>query len=246
MPILALLLCLWSGQGFAASDKPAQQKWSSEGLTGTFDRGALQRGFQVFRQVCATCHGMRFLRFEKLKALGYNKAQVKNIASSYDIEDGPNDEGEMFHRQGRPSDYFPSPYANENAARAVNNGAYPVDLSLIINARKYKADYLYALLTGYRDPPEGVRLNPGMHYNTAFPNHQISMPPPFSDGQIDYDDGTPATVSQMSRDVTEFLTWVSNPTTEERKRMGVMVLFYLAVFTLFMYLIMKRIWATVK
>jgi len=223
------------------------QDWDFEGVFGTIDIPAAQRGLQVYLQVCSSCHGLSQLAYRNLEQIGFSEEEVKAIASDFFVVDGPNDEGEMFEREAIPSDKFVSPYANEEEARAINNGAYPVDLSLIIKARPNGADYLYALLTGYRDvPPEGVNLMPGMYYNEYFPGHQIAMPQPLYDDFVEYSDGTQATVSQMSRDLVYFLTFAAEPSHDERKQMGVKVILFLLVFTALAYASMKKIWADVK
>lgn len=222
------------------------QNWSFDGPTGVYDRHELQRGLQVYRQVCAACHGMNLLSYRNLEDLGYSPEQVKSLAAQDTIQDGPNDEGEMFERPARPSDRFKSPYANDNQARAANAGALPPDLSLIVKARHGGADYVYSVLTGYAPAPAGVALNPGMSYNTAFAGHQIAMPPPLSDGMVAYADSAPMTVKQYAHDVSAFLAWASDPHMEERKRTGVKVLIFLAVLTLIMFFVKKNLWASVK
>jgi len=221
-------------------------QWSFEGLTGTYDLASLQKGFQIYKQVCAACHSLKRIHFRNLQALGYNEAEIKAIASEYEVTDGPNDLGEMFTRKGTPADAIPGPYANDNAARAANNGALPPDLSLVVKARKGGPDYIYALLSGYENPPAGKELPAGMHYNPYFPGGQIAMTPPLSEGVVTYSDGTTPTVKQMAYDVTNFLAWASEPEMPERKEMGFKVLIYLAVFTMLMYLAMRRVWAKVK
>jgi ubiquinol-cytochrome c reductase cytochrome c1 subunit len=178
--------------------------------------------------------------------LGYSEAQVKAIASDYLVTDGPNDEGEMFQRPAIPADRIPSPFANEQAARYANNGAYPLDLSLIVKARKYGADYINALLIGYQDPPEGVTLSPGMYYNKYFAGNQIAMAPVLMDGGVSYADGTEATINQQAHDVATFLAWAAEPTMDERKRMGWAVLIFLTFFSVLMYLVKKKIWKDVE
>lgn len=216
--------------------------WSHSGPFGTFDPAALQRGFMVYRDVCAACHSLRFIAFRNLEEIGLSEAEVKAVAAGYQVVDGPNDEGEMFERPGKPSDRIPSPYPNEKAARAANNGAYPPDLSLIVEARKGGEDYIYSLLTGYQDPPAGFELREGMNYNAYFPGHQIAMPPPLIDDQVTYPDGTSATVDQMARDVTTFLAWAAEPNLEERKRLGVKVMLFLAAFSVVLYAAKRKIW----
>ena len=178
---------------------PKQMHWSFDGVLGKVDKQSAQRGFQVYKEVCAACHGLGRVAFRNLTEIGFSEAEVKALAASYQVKDGPNDDGEMFERPGKPSDLFPSPYANEQAARAAQNGAYPPDLSLIVKARPNGANYLYSLMTGYDTPPADVHMNAGMHYNPYFPGGQIAMPAPLSDGRVDYSDGTKASVDQMSR-----------------------------------------------
>ncbi|MCP4923649.1 MAG: cytochrome C [bacterium] len=226
--------------------KPPSQDWGFQGSAGKFDTAALRRGFQVYREVCAACHEMAFLSFRNLQGMGYSDDVIKAFAAEGIVVDGPNDEGEMFERPGRASDKFPKPYPNEKAARAANNGAFPVDLSLVALARKQGPDYLFALLTGYGPSPETFQLYPGMTYNAYFPGQQIAMPPPLSPDIIDYQDGTPATVDQMSRDVVEFLVWAANPHMEERKEIGLKVLIFLIVFSGLMFVINRRVWAKLK
>ncbi|MDB5368376.1 MAG: cytochrome c1 [Rhodospirillales bacterium] len=222
-----------------------KQEWHHDGAFGTYDRAQLQRGFQVYSKVCATCHSMSLLSYRHLAALGYSEPEIKAIASQVQVQDGPNDQGEMYERPGLPSDHFKAPFANEKAARAANNGALPKDLSLIVKARKGGEDYVYALLTGYTDPPPGVKVPDGQYYNKAFPGHLISMPPPLQDGIVSYADGTQATVPQMAKDVAAFLAWASEPKLEERKRIGAKVMIFLGVFTALMYLVKRKVWADV-
>ncbi|CAG9473668.1 cytochrome c1 precursor, putative [Plasmodium vivax] len=184
------------------------------------DIPSVRRGFEVYRQICATCHSMEQLQFRSLVNEVYPENRMKQIAASYDIEDGPDDKGEMFTRPGTLTDSFPKPYPNEEAARYANNGASPPDLSVITTARHDGPDYIFSLLTCYRDPPEGIHLRPGLYYNTYFAGGSISMPPPLQDDMIEYEDGTPCNVSQMAKDVVNFLTWAAEPTHDERKLTG--------------------------
>jgi cytochrome c1 len=232
----------------AAAEAPAlpEQQWEFQGIFGTFERDAQQRGLQVYRQVCASCHSLELIAFRNLRDLGLSEDQITAIAGEYEVEDGPNDEGEMFMRPAEAADRFPAPFPNEQAARYANNGAYPPDLSLITKARLGSADYIYALLTGYRDePPEGVELMPGMYYNDYFAGHQIAMAPPLVEGIVEYEDGTEATVSQMAHDVTTFLAWAAEPELEERKRLGVKAILFLTVFTGLLYAVKRKIWTDV-
>ncbi len=228
---------------YAATKIPAKQAWSFSGPLGTFDRAQLQRGFQVYKQVCSSCHSIKLLSYRNLSALGFNKDEIKAIAKEYLVTDGPNDEGEMFQRPARATDRFVLPFANEQAARAANNGALPPDLSVITKARAHGADYVYALLMGFQDPPAGVKINGGLYYNRFFPGNQIAMAPPLSPELVEYSDGTVASEAQMAKDVSAFLAWAAEPEMEARKRTGIMVLIYLAFLTGFLFFAMKRIWA---
>ncbi len=233
------------GIAFAASGEtkpPRKMDWAFDGVFGKVDKQSAQRGFQVYKEVCAACHGLTRIAFRNLQDIGFSEAEVKALAASYQVKDGPNDMGDMFERPGRPSDYFVPPFANEAAGRAAHNGAYPTDLSLIIKARPDGANYVYSLLTGYSAAPADVHLGDGQHYNAYFPGGALAMPAPLSEGQVSYSDGTPATVDQMSRDVVTFLQWAAEPEMESRKQMGIKVLIYLAIFTVFMYFAKRNIW----
>lgn len=224
---------------------PPDIKWSFDGPTGTYDKAALQRGYKIYREVCSACHAMKRVAYRNLSALGYSEDQIKTIAAEYTVTDGPNDEGEMFDRPARPSDHFKSPYPNDNAAKSVNNGALPPDLSLITKARAGGADYIYGILTGYEDAPHGHALQPGQHWNKYMSGHVIAMAAPLSDGQVAYEDGTPQTVDQYARDVAHFITWAAEPEMEARKRMGIKVILFLVVFAGMMYAVKRKIWAKV-
>lgn len=227
----------------AEGEAPPEQHWSFNGAFGTFDRAALQRGFQVYQGVCQACHGAHYLAFRNLEALGFNEDEVKAIAAQYTVTDGPNDQGEMFDRPGRPSDRKPSPYPNEQAARAANGGAFPPDLSLIAKARAHGPDYIYALLTGYHEAPADVNVPAGMNYNAYFPGHLIAMPAPLSDGIVEYTDGTQATLSQTASDVTQFLMWLAEPKLEERKETGIKVVIFLVILSCVLYAYKRRVWS---
>lgn len=243
--MLAVLVGL-AGAARAEEAHVVHQKWSFDGVSGTYDRAELQRGLQVYRQVCAACHPLKHIAYRNLEDLGYTPEQVKSLAAQDTVMDGPNDEGEMFERPARPSDRFKSPYANDNLARTANGGALPPDLSMIVKARHGGADYVYGIMTGYGTPPADLVMNPGMHYNKAFTGHQIAMPAPLSDGVVAYSDNAPQTIKQYAHDVSAFLAWASDPHMEERKRDGVKVLIFLAVLTGIMYFVKKRLWASVK
>ena len=246
VPALALagLLAFASGPALAAAGaKPEARDWSFHGMFGTYDRGALQRGFQIYREVCAACHSMSLVAYRNLADIGLSEDQIKAVAAEYEVTDGPNEEGEMYSRPAKPSDRFVAPFANDNAARASNNGALPPDLSLMAKARKGGPDYLYALLTGYKEEsPEGVTLMEGMQYNVYFTGNQIAMAPPLADDAVEYQDGTKPTLAQLAQDVTTFLNWAAEPELEERKRMGIKVLLFLIVLTAMMYALKRQVW----
>jgi len=243
------------------SPVPPRQKWSFAGPFGHYDRAQLQRGLQVYREVCAVCHGLKMIAFRNLEELGYTEAQVKAIAGEYKIQDGPNDQGEMFERDGRPADYFPQPWPNENAARARYNGV-PPDFSVLAKARGYERgfpwfvfdiftqfqeqgpDYIHALMTGYEDEaPAGFTLPAGNFYNNYFPGHALAMPPPLTDKRVEYTDGSPTTVEQYSKDVTAFMMWAAEPQLEARKRIGFQVMIFLLIFAGLLYFTKKKVWA---
>lgn len=243
----ALALAAPAATRAAEAVAPPPQDWSFGGLFGTFDRAAAQRGFLVYKQVCAACHGLRQLAYRNLAGIGLSEEEIRAIAAEVQVTDGPNDDGEMFERPGRPSDRFRSPFPNEKAARAANGGAYPPDLSLIVKARAGGADYLHALLTGYRDsPPAGVEPMEGMHYNAYFPGNWIAMARPLNDGQVEYADGTPNTTGQMAKDLTTFLAWASEPELEQRRAMGVRVILFLIVLAGLTYGVKRKVWAELK
>lgn len=220
-----------------------ERSWSFDGAFGSYDRAAMQRGFQVYREVCAGCHGLKRVAFRNLSDLGYNVDEIKAVAAEYDIQDGPNDEGEMFTRSGIPADRFPSPFPNDNAARASNGGALPPDLSLITKARTGGGNYIFALMTGYVDPPGDFELLEGLNYNAYFPGHQIAMASPLFEDSVEYADETPATIDQMSSDVAHFLTWAADPHMEARKGMGLKVIIFLLIMTGLFYASKRKIWA---
>ena len=234
-----------AGPATAAEGTFPEQDWPFNGVFGSFDRAALQRGFQVYQEVCAGCHGVKYIAFRNLTELGLSEDQAKAIAAEFEVEDGPDDEGEMFTRPAILSDILPSPFANDNAARASNNGALPPDLSLIAKARVGGPDYLHALLTGYEEAPDDVTLNEGMSYNRYFRGNQIAMPPPLDDDVVEYTDGTPATVEQMSADVVNFLMWTAEPKLEVRKRMGIKVILFLLVLTALFYASKRKVWSRI-
>lgn len=226
---------------------PPHKEWSFEKWNGTFDKAKLQRGFQIYKEICSTCHSLKRIRFRELGAIGFNSLEIKALAASYEIHDGPNDEGEMFNRACIPSDVIPWVFKNDNQAKSANNGSLPPDLSLMVKARKYGASYMYAILTGYSDAPKNLTLTDTQHYNKYFPGHLISMAPPLlSEGQVTYADGTKATIEQMAEDVVTFLAWAAEPELETRKQDGFSTLMFLAFLTLLFYFTKRRIWKDVK
>jgi cytochrome c1 len=226
--------------------KIAHQNWSFTPPFGTFDNAQVQRGFQIYKEVCSNCHSMRLLSYRNLGESGgpeFSHKAVEMLASQVQVTDGPNEKGEMFERPARPSDRFRSPFANDQLARLANNGALPPDLSVIAKAREGGPDYIYALLTGYREPPSGFEVAQGMHYNAAFPGHQIAMPQPLSDGVISYTDGTKPTLDNYARDVSAYLMWAAEPKLEERHKTGTRMMIFLIVFVVIMYLAKRAVWA---
>jgi ubiquinol-cytochrome c reductase cytochrome c1 subunit len=241
-----------------AQQNPPRQSWSFYGPFGKYDRAQLQRGYQVYREVCANCHSMQLVAFRDLAASGgpsFSDEQVKALAATFKVKDGPNQTGEMFERPGRPSDYFPSPFPNPEAAAAAL-GAAPPDMSLLAKARDFErgfplflvdavtqyqeegVDYIDALLNGYTKADDP-------NYNEWFPGHHIAMAAPLSDGAVEYTDGSPKTLQQYAKDVSAFLQWAAEPKLEARKSLGFAVLIYLAVFAVLLYLIKRRIWAKI-
>lgn len=254
----------------AGDDVPhiERQQWSFAGPFGSFERGQLQRGFKVYQEVCAACHGLRLVAFRNLAEDGgpsFSDEQAKVIAAEYTVEDGPDGEGDMFERPATLADRFPSPFPNENAARASNGGAYPPDFSLLAKARaahrgfpwfvfdaftQYQeqgADYIYALLTQYEEEPEGVEIPDGQYYNHAFlAGKFIGMAPPLSEEIVEYTDGSPMTTEQYARDVSAFMMWAAEPHLEDRKKIGFRVMIFLIVFAGMLYFTKKKLWRNVE
>lgn len=268
---LAALAFTAPAQAAGSGVKPPELNWSFDGPFGQFDRAQLQRGFKVYREVCSACHALSLVRFRNLSQPGgpeFTEAQVRNLAAEYKIQDGPNEQGEMFERPGRAADAFPKPFPNEQAARAANNGAYPYDLSVMAKARNYERgfplflfdiitqyqeggpDYLAAFLTGYTDPPaeHANDLQPGQNWNTYKAGNIISMPNVLQDGVVTYPKGpdgqpsVPETAQQYAKDVTAFLVWAAEPHMEARKRLGFQVLIFLSLFAGLLYFTKKKIW----
>jgi ubiquinol-cytochrome c reductase cytochrome c1 subunit len=268
---LSMALAAPSAQAAEGRVNPPAMKWTFSGPIGSFDRAQLQRGFKVYKEVCAACHGASLVAFRNLSEPGgpeFSKGQVAALAATYQIKDGPNEQGEMFDRPGRPADRFPSPFANEQAARAANGGAFPPDFSVLAKARTYERgfprfifdiftqyqeqgpDYIHALLTGYHEkPPEGITLQPGQYYNEYMPGHLIAMPKPISDGQVEYPKGpdgkspVPETVDQYSRDVSAFMVWMAEPHLEARKRTALWFMPLLLILAGLLYYTKKKVWA---
>ncbi|WP_448204317.1 cytochrome c1 [Azospirillum sp. sgz302134] len=222
-----------------------EQSWPHGGVFGTIDKASAQRGFQIYKEVCSACHSMRLVPIRTLAGIGFKDDELKALAAGYEVQAGPNDAGEMFMRPATPADRFPSPFPNDNAARAANNGALPPDLSLIAKARKGGEDYIYAFLTGFEDAPEGVNLMPGMNYNKVFPGHQVGMPNILQPDGVTYADGTKATVEQEAKDIATFLTFVAEPHLDARKQMGVKVILFLIVLAGLLYASKRKLWSTV-
>lgn len=245
---------------------PKQEKWTFSGPFGTYDKGQLQRGLKVYKEVCSACHSMNLVAFRTLEDLGYSPEQVKAFAAEYEVQDGPNADGEMFTRKAIPTDHFPSPFANSNAAAAANNGAAPPDFSLIAKARAVERgfptfifdiftqyaeagpDYIHSLLTGYDEqPPAGMHIPEGTHFNPYFiAGKSLAMAKPLSDDQVTYDDGSPQTVDQYARDVSAFLMWAAEPHLEDRKKTGFRVIIFLILFAGLVYIAKRSVWANVK
>jgi len=223
-----------------------KNNWSFEGVFGTFDRASLQRGYQVYQEVCSGCHSVQHLSYRNLSEKGgpeFSTEEAKAIAAQFEITDGPNEDGEMFKRPGRLSDNFVNPFPNVKAAAAANGGAYPPDMSVLAKARKGGAAYIYSLLMGYEEAPAGYELDDGVYYNTYMPGNKIMMAEPISEGVVEYADGTEATKAQIAKDVTTFLVWAADPHLEARHKMGFKVFFYLIILLTMVYLSKQKVWS---
>ena len=232
--------------------------WPHAGPFGKFDKAALQRGLQVYKEVCSACHSLNMVAFRELTALGYSAAEVKAFAAEYEFPAGLDDEGEEKYRKGLPQDYFPAPFATEDEARESNGGSYPPDFSLLGKSREhlsmftpwasiYGEDYIVGILTTYHEEaPHGVELSEGMSFNEAFPGNQIAMAPPLSDDMVEYADGTAATTEQMAKDVATFMYWAAEPKMEVRKQMGLKVIIFMTLLTILLYFVNKSVWRKVK
>jgi len=223
-----------------------KNNWSFEGVFGTFDRASLQRGYQVYQEVCSGCHSVQHLSYRNLSEEGgpeFSSEEAKAIASQFEVTDGPKEDGEMFTRPGRLSDKFVSPFPNAKAAAAANGGAYPPDMSVLVKARKGGADYIYSLLMGYEEAPTGYELDDGVYYNKYMPGHKIMMVEPLSDGAVEYADGTETSKARMAKDVTTFLVWAADTHLEARHKMGFKVFFYLIILLTLVYLSKQKVWS---
>ncbi len=248
---LLITIFIFSSTNLHSAEKVEYLKtdWSFKGLFGKFDRSALQRGYQVYTEVCSSCHSMKYVSYRNLSEKGgpeFSEEAVKAIAASFEVKDGPNAEGEMFLRPGKPSDKFVMPYDNVKAAEAANGGAYPPDMSVLVKARGGGVDYIYSLLQGYEDAPNGMILDEGVYYNKYMYGNKIKMSSPLSEDIVEYGDGTKASVEQMSKDVTTFLMWAAEPHLESRHQMGFKAIVYLIILTVLVYFSMKKIWSRVE
>jgi len=246
--IAAFLLIFFFGKAYSSSKELLKVDWSFAGPIGKFDRPSLQRGYQVYKEVCSSCHSMKYLSYRNLSQKGgpeFTLEEVKAIAASYDVVDGPNSEGDMFERQARPSDHFVNPYLNDNAAIDANGGAYPPDMSVLVKARPGGANYIYSILMGYEEKPVDFVLDEGVYYNKYMDGNKIKMMSPLSENLIEYSDGTNASIQQMAKDVTTFLTWAAEPHLEARHRTGTKVIIYLIILATLVYFSMKKLWSRV-
>jgi len=247
-----IVLLLLSGQAIASSGgstaalHPKKIGWEFDGFFGRFDKQSIQRGYQIYDEICSACHNLRLLHYRNLQEIGFSKEEVKYIAAEHRVIDGPDDNGDMFMRPALPSDKFVGPFANEQQARIANGGAFPPDLSLIVKARPNGANYIYSILTGFTDPVEGFELTPGRYYNPYFENRQIGMPPPLGDELVEYQDGTYPSEEQMAIDIVNFLQFAAEPEMEDRKKMGVRVIIFLIITIILFAISKKRIWRRVK
>ncbi len=240
------LATIWGAASAAEKSAPKDYKWQWEGPFGSFDYDAVNRGLQVYLQVCSACHSLEYVSYRDLTKIGLSQDEINEIAADFEVTDGPNDLGEMFQRPAAANDKFVKPFPNKQAARIANNGVAPPDLSMITKARADGDDYVASLLRGYSDPPKGLEVGEGLHYNRYFSGRQIAMAPPLVDDIIEYDDGTPATLEQLAKDVTSFLAWTAEPHLVERKRLGFKVLGFLLILASLIGLIKRRIEKEVK
>ena len=231
------------------SGKLLTTDWTFKGPFGKFDRASLQRGYQVYQEVCASCHSLKYMSYRNLSEEGgpeFTVQEAKAIAANFEIPDGPNPDGEMFTRPGRLSDKFAMPYSNEQEAKLANGGAYPPDMSVLVKARKGGVDYLYSVLLGYEEPPQDIKLDDGVYYNKYMYGNKIKMPAPLSKDLVEYADGTSATEQQMAKDVVSFLMWTAEPHLEQRHKIGFRAIIYLFILSILVYFSMKKIWSRIE
>ncbi len=247
---LIIIISNYNQKIFAAeNDSLLKQDWSFKSFYGKFDRASLQRGYQIYTEVCASCHSMKYLSYRNLAEEGgpeFSEEEAKNIASQFEVIDGPNSDGEMFTRAAKLSDKFVKPYSNDQEAKNANGGAYPPDMSVLVKARKGGPDYIYSVLLGYEDPPADIKLDEGVYFNKYMYGNKIKMASPLSDGIVEYADGTNATQEQMAKDVVTFLMWAAEPHLESRHKIGLKVILYLLVLTILVYFSMKKIWSRIE
>ena len=248
---VVLIFLFFSSNLYSAENntKLLENNWTFKGLFGKFDRASLQRGYQVYNEVCASCHSIKYLTYRNLAEEGgpeFTEEEAKAIAANFEVIDGPNSTGEMFTRPAKLSDKFIMPYANEEEAKSANGGAYPPDMSVLVKARKGGANYIYSVLLGYEDPPSDIKLDDGVYYNKYMDGNKIKMPAPLSDDLVEYSDGTNATSEQMATDVVNFLMWAAEPHLEKRHKTGFRVIMYLIILTVLVYFSMKKIWSRVE
>ncbi len=248
---LIIFFLTFNFNAFAAGENHPllKQNWSFQSFFGKFDRASLQRGYQVYTEVCASCHSMQYLSYRNLMEKGgpeFSEEQAKAIAANFDVTDGPNSDGEMFTRPGKLSDKFVMPYANVEEAKLSNGGAYPPDMSVLLKARSGGADYIYSVLLGYEDPPEGMKLDDGVYYNKYMYGNKIKMPQQLYEDLVTYIDGTAATPEQMAKDITTFMAWTAEPKLEERHKFGFRAISYLIILTILVYFSMKKIWSRIE
>jgi len=246
--IITIFISIFSISSFAEemNTNYLKTKWSFKGVFGTFDRASLQRGYQVYQEVCAGCHSVQHLSYRNLSEKGgpeFSVEEAKAIAAQFEVEDGPNSDGEMFMRPGRLSDKFVKPYPNVQASTAANDGAYPPDMSVLAKARAGGADYIYSLLLGYEEVPIGFELDEGVYYNKYMPGNKIKMSAPLMDGIVEYADGTEATSAQMAKDVTAFLVWAAEPHLEAQHKMGFKAIIYLFILLTLVYMSKQKVWS---
>lgn len=242
-----LVTAALAAPAFAQEEAPTlpSQNWSFSGIFGGLDLAAAQRGFQVYSEVCSNCHSMNLLHYRDLEGIGLTNEQINAVAAAVTVPMGVDDGGNPRTGPGTPSSMFRAPFANEQAARAAMNGALPPDLSVIVNAREGHADYVYAILTGFRDAPPGFKMMGGMNYNAYFPGHQIAMPQPLHDGQVTFADGSPNRIEDEAHDVVTFLYWAANPEAIERKQIGVRAVLFLIFMTGITYAVKRKVWSDV-